>query len=157
MDSGLSTELVQRRYATRAAAVDAVDRQHVFAVAQTRAGGGTVSFDLVPAAGASVARVLAAAAPVAASQAGVRLSLGDLRPLQPGDPQGLAIFYITLAAVIVGFLGAVQLTVHASELRPLERFATIVVYSVLGSLSIVAVVDWGCMCCGCPSSSPGRS
>ncbi|MFJ9910783.1 ABC transporter permease [Actinacidiphila glaucinigra] len=143
MDSGLSTELVQRRFATRAAAVDAVDRQHVFAVAQTRAGGGTVSFDLVPAAGASVARVLAAAAPVAASQAGVRLSLGDLRPLQPGDPQGLAIFYITLAAVIVGFLGAVQLTVHASELRPLERFATIVVYSVLGSLSIVAVVDWG--------------
>ncbi|MDX3357340.1 ABC transporter permease [Streptomyces sp. ME01-24h] len=143
MDSGLSTRLVQRRFATRADAVDAVDRQRVFAVAQTRAGGGTVSFDLVPAAGASVARVLAAAAPAAAAQAGVRLSLGDLRPLQPGDPQGLAIFYITLAAVIVGFLGAVQLTVHASELRPLERFATIVVYSALGGLAIVAVVDWG--------------
>lgn len=143
MDAGLSTQLVQRRFPTRAAAVDAVDRQRVFAVAQTQAGGGTVSFDLVPAAGASVARVLAAAAPAAAAQAGVRLSLGDLRPLQPGDPQGLAIFYITLAAVIVGFLGAVQLTVHASELRPLERFLTIVVYSALGSLSIVAVVDWG--------------
>ncbi|WP_431948535.1 ABC transporter permease [Actinacidiphila sp. bgisy167] len=143
MDAELSTRLVQRRFATRAAAVDAVERQRVFAVVQTKAENGAISFDLVSAAGASVARVLAAAAPTAAAQAGVRLSLGDLKPLQPGDPQGLAIFYITLAAVIVGFLGAVQLTVHASELRPLERFAAIVVYSALGSLSIVAVVDWG--------------
>jgi hypothetical protein len=143
MDSGLSTQLEQRRFATRAGAVAAVDRQHVFAVLQTSRGGQGVSLDLVPAAGASVARVLAAAAPGAAAEAGVRLTLGNLKPLQPGDPQGLAIFYITLAAVIVGFLGAVQLTVHASDLRPLERFLTIVTYSVLGSLSIVAMVDWG--------------
>ncbi|MFD3453332.1 ABC transporter permease [Streptomyces sp. NPDC058691] len=143
LDAGLSTQLEERPFATRAAAVEAVEQQHVFAVLQAGPGGKGVALELVPAAGASVARVLAAAAPAAAAQARVPLTLTSLKPLQPGDPQGLAIFYISLAAVIIGFVGAGQLTVHAPDLRPLERLAAILAYSVLGGFAICAVVDWG--------------
>ncbi|MFF3564495.1 ABC transporter permease [Streptomyces sp. NPDC002574] len=143
LDAGLSTQLEERRFATRAAAVAAVERQHIFAVLQAGPGGRGVTLELVPAAGASVARVLATAAPGAAAQAGVPLTVTSLKPLQPGDPQGLAIFYITLAAIIVGFVGSGQLTAHAPDLRPLERLAAIVAFSALGGFAICAVVDWG--------------
>ncbi|MEU6340654.1 ABC transporter permease [Streptomyces sp. NPDC046977] len=143
LDAGLSTQLEEHRFATRDAAVAAVERQHIFAVLQAGPGGRGVTLELVPAAGASVARVLAAAAPGAAAQAGVPLTVTSLKPLQPGDPQGLAIFYITLAAIIIGFVGSGQLSLHAPALRPLERIAAIVAFSVLGGFAICAVVDWG--------------
>ncbi|WP_435811610.1 NrfD/PsrC family molybdoenzyme membrane anchor subunit, partial [Streptomyces decoyicus] len=39
-----------------------------------------------------------------------------LRVLKPTSPRGLALFYISLAAVIIGFVGAIQLSVHARAL-----------------------------------------
>ena len=49
---------------------------------------------------------------------GVPVTITDVKPLQKGDPRGLALFYISLAAVIVGFVGAIQLSVHARALNP---------------------------------------
>ncbi|MCO6723035.1 ABC transporter permease, partial [Streptomyces sp. Vc714c-19] len=71
--------------------------------------------------GASVAQVLADTAPAVGKKTGVEVTVRDINPLQEGDPRGLAIFYISLAAVIIGFVGAIQLSVHARSLTPFER------------------------------------
>lgn len=117
-----------------------VEEQRVFGILVVR--GSDVRLDVSGAAGASVAQVLTEAAPVAAARIGVRLTVRDIKPLQRGDPRGLALFYITLAAVVMGFIGAVQLNVHAGGLTPWQRIAAVSTYAALGALAIVAIVDW---------------
>lgn len=120
---------------------EAVEEQRVFGVLVVR--GADVTLGVSGASGASVAQVLSEAAPRVAPRVGVRLTVHDMNPLQRGDPRGLALFYITLAAVVIGFIGAVQLSVNAGALSPWERIAFSAAYAALGGLSIVAVVDWG--------------
>ncbi|MFF4623427.1 ABC transporter permease [Nonomuraea jabiensis] len=142
-DDRLNTELVVRVYPDEASALRAVDAQEVFALVRNMAGSDHgVALQLVPAAGASVARVLQQQAPAAARTAGVSLHTTALHPLQAGDPQGLAIFYLTLAAVVLGLIGAAQLSAHAGQLRLRETVLAIACYSALGALAICAVVDW---------------
>ncbi|MFE9251402.1 ABC transporter permease [Streptomyces sp. NPDC007088] len=136
LDAGVSL----RPYEDDAAAKDAVEEQRVFAV--LRAEDGHVGLDVSGASGQSVAQVLEEAAPRAGKAAGTPVTVRDLKPLQSGDPRGLALFYISLAAVIVGFVGAIQLSVHARALNPAERIAFTVAYSLLGGFVIAAVVDW---------------
>ncbi|MFD0664791.1 ABC-2 transporter permease [Thermocatellispora tengchongensis] len=118
-----------------------MEEQQVFGVLVVR--GDAVELGVSSASGASVAQVLETAAPEAGRALGTPVAVRDLKPLQQGDPRGLALFYITLAAVIIGFVGAIQLGVHARELNPGERIAFTVTYAVLGGFSIAAVVDWG--------------
>ncbi|MDT0308996.1 ABC transporter permease [Streptomyces sp. DSM 44917] len=136
----LGAELVVHRYARRPQAVDAVEAQRVFAIVRER--GDRVDLDLASAAGASVAELLRSDARAAARALGADLRVRDLKPLEPGDPRGLSLFYITIAAVIVGFLGAVQLAANAPGLRRGERVACTAAYAALGALAIVAAVDW---------------
>jgi hypothetical protein len=68
---------------------------------------------IASAAGASVARVLTAAAQGGSTQAGRPLDVQDVRPLPPDDPQGLVAFYVTLAATVLGFVSIFQLRAHA--------------------------------------------
>ncbi|MGV9922508.1 hypothetical protein [Nocardia rhamnosiphila] len=49
---------------------------------------------------------------------------------------------MTIAAVVVGFVGAVQLGVNARDLHAGERIACTAVYALLGGFAIVATVDW---------------
>src|SRR5436189_67020 len=79
---------------------------------------------------------------VVGAAVGVPVTVTDVKPLQKGDPRGLAIFYVSLAAVIIGFVGAIQLSVHARALNPLERIAYTVAYALAGAFVIAAVVDW---------------
>jgi hypothetical protein len=65
---------------------------------------GAAELDLSSASGATVAEVLAQVSPQAAQSIGHTVTVRDINPLQPGDPRGLANFYITLATVIVGFV-----------------------------------------------------
>ncbi|MFB4309640.1 ABC transporter permease [Actinomadura sp. GTD37] len=139
LDEHLDSSLRVRHYPTYAKADDAIDEQRVFAIITL--GGGRATFDTSPASGASVARLLAAAAPAAGRSAGVPVTVRDIRPLQPTDPQGLAIFYISLAAVIIGFVGAIHLNVHAKGLNPVERIVFTAAYAVLGGFTICSVVD----------------
>lgn len=44
--------------------------------------------------------------------------------------------------MIIGFVGAIQLSVHARALNPLERIAFTAAYALLGGFAIAAVVDW---------------
>lgn len=141
MDHALDTRIRLTRYATYQGARNAVEEQKIFAIIGAD-GGNRVNLDIASAAGASVAELLAEAAPTAARDAGVTVSIRDLKPLQSGDPRGLAIFYITLATVILGFVGAIQLSVHAAALNPAERIGFVFGNAVLGAFTIVAVVDW---------------
>ncbi|MEU7281701.1 ABC transporter permease [Streptomyces sp. NPDC045431] len=140
MDEALNASLEVRRYADEAGARRAMEEQEVFAVLTVRQRG--VELDVAGAAGATVAQVLAEAGPAAGRATGVPVRVRDVTPLQPGDPRGLALFYISLAAVIIGFVGAIQLSVHARALNPGERIAFTAAYALLGGFAIAATADW---------------
>ncbi|MGW5867553.1 ABC transporter permease [Streptomyces sp. NPDC055239] len=146
MEKALNASLEIHEYDSVAAARDAVEEQKVFAILAVSPGGGEsgskVTFDVSGASGASVAQVLAETAPKVGEQVGVPVTVKDIKPLQEGDPRGLAIFYISLAAVIIGFVGAIQLSVHARGLNPAERIGFTMLYALLGGFVIAAVVDW---------------
>ncbi|MEV4177543.1 ABC transporter permease [Nonomuraea sp. NPDC049709] len=141
MERQLNASLALRYERSFEQAAQEVEEQRVFGVLVVH--GADVTLYVSGASGASVAQVLSEAAPKVAQQLGVRLTVRDMKPLQRGDPRGLALFYITLAAVVIGFIGAVQLSVNAGVLSPAHRIAFTVAYAALGALSIVAVVDWG--------------
>ncbi|WP_329377400.1 ABC transporter permease [Streptomyces sp. NBC_01716] len=140
MEKGLGASLELHPYGSGPAARRAVEEQRVFAILTFRPAG--VGLAVVSAAGASVAELLAETAPHVARATGVPVRVTDIKPLQKGDPRGLALFYITLAAVIVGFLGALQLSIHAKELNPGERIGFIAASGLLGGFAIAAGVDW---------------
>ncbi|MFJ6568999.1 ABC transporter permease [Streptomyces sp. NPDC091292] len=143
MEKALDASLRVHPYPDIASARDAVDEQEVFAILDVAPGGHAVRLDVSGASGATVAQLLAESAPPVGAATGVAVTVADIKPLQKGDPRGLAIFYISLAAVIIGFVGAIQLNVNAKELRPLERVGFTLAYSLLGAFSIAAIVDWG--------------
>ncbi|WP_372411663.1 ABC transporter permease [Streptomyces luteireticuli] len=140
MESALDTSLELLRYDSYAAARNAVDQQQVFAVLWPHGNGAML--DVSGASGATVAQLLAETAPKVGAATGVPVTVTDIKPLQSGDPRGLALFYITLAAVILGFVGAIQLNVNARDLNPPERIAFILALAALGGFAICAVVDW---------------
>ncbi len=142
LEQALNASVKVHPYDTRAAAREAVEDQEVFAIFELREDGRAAVLDLSSASGASVAEVLAETAPAVGRKTGVRVTVRDVNPLQEGDPRGLAIFYISLAAVIIGFVGAIQLSVHARALTPFERILFTVAYAVLGGFAIAATVDW---------------
>ncbi|MFF4240991.1 ABC transporter permease [Actinomadura geliboluensis] len=141
LDDHLDASLSVQRYPTYAKAEDAVQEQRAFAIVVLN--GPQATLDTAAASGASVARLLTQAGPAAGQTAGVPVTVRDIKPLQPTDPQGLAIFYISLAAVIIGFVGAIQLNVHAAALTPAPRIAFTAAYAALGGLAICTVVDHG--------------
>ncbi|MFC7303939.1 ABC transporter permease [Streptomyces monticola] len=141
MEKALNASLATEPYGTYAEAERAVDEQQVFAILDVH-GQDRVTLAVSSASGASVAQLLAQAGPQVGQKVGVPVTVKDITPMQPGDPRGLAIFYISLAAVIIGFVGAIQLSVHARDLNPLERIGFTMAYALLGSFTIAAVVDW---------------
>ncbi|MEU6924932.1 ABC transporter permease [Streptomyces sp. NPDC046631] len=140
MDKALDASLDIHVFATRAQAREALEKQEVFAIMRATDRG--VSLDVASASGAAVAQLLTEAAAKVGAELGEPVAVRDIKPLQRGDPRGLALFYISLAAVILGFVGAIQLSVHARALIPLERIAFTIAYSLLGAFAIAAVVDW---------------
>ncbi|MFE3162552.1 ABC transporter permease [Streptomyces sp. NPDC059224] len=141
MDEALDMSFVPHRFATYAQARNAVDEQTVFAVFDEQPGRAVV-MDVSSASGASVAELLETTGPKVGRAVGVDVVIRDIKPSQKGDPRGLAIFYVTLASVVVGFVGAIQLTVHASALRPASRIGFICAYCLLGAFAIAAAVGW---------------
>ncbi|MFF9510203.1 ABC transporter permease [Streptomyces sp. NPDC014724] len=140
LEGALNTSLVLYEYANGAGARTALEEQKVFAVLRSKDDG--VGLDVASASGASVAQLLTESTLKVGQATHVPVKVMDVKPLQRGDPRGLALFYISLAAVIVGFVGAIQLSVHAKALRPLERIGFTIAYSLLGGFAIAAVVDW---------------
>ncbi|MFJ4616922.1 ABC transporter permease [Streptomyces sp. NPDC088812] len=141
LEESLNAAVKVHVYDTAAEARTAVEEQRVFAILDVR-DDDRVTLDLSAASGASVAEVLAETAPAVGRRTGISVTVQDINPLQEGDPRGLAIFYISLAAVIIGFVGAIQLSVHARALTPFERIAFTALYALLGGFAIAATVDW---------------
>ncbi|MDA3650194.1 ABC transporter permease [Saccharopolyspora indica] len=121
-------------------ALRAVEEQQVFGVLDVR--GSAVRLNVASAAGASVAQLLEQVVVQVGASNGVVVEVQDLKPLQRGDPRGLALFYVSLAAIVIGFVGAIQLSVHARALNPAERIGFTAAYALLGGFAIIAVVDW---------------
>ncbi|AGK81357.1 Integral membrane protein [Streptomyces microflavus DSM 40593] len=140
MEKALDASLELRDYPDVADARRALDEQKVFAIVCASDDG--VALDVAGASGASVAELLGKAGIEVGDATGVEVTVRDIKPLQRGDPRGLALFYISLAAVIMGFLGAIQLSVHAHGLNPAERIAFTAAYALLGGFAIAAAVDW---------------
>jgi hypothetical protein len=141
MDRELNGSLHPLHYDTPEAAREAVESQRVFAILDVRTAA-RIPVDVSGASGSSVAQVVTTAAAEASRRTGIPIAVTDINPLQPGDPRGLAIFYITLAAVIIGFVGAIQLSVHAGALTAVQRIGFTVAYALLGGFAIAALVDW---------------
>ncbi|MEV5607234.1 ABC transporter permease [Streptomyces sp. NPDC052225] len=142
MEKALDAQLDLKPYDSREAARTAIDEQRIYAVLDVRDGGARVDLDVSGASGYSVAQVFTEAGPAVSEATGIPVKVKDVRPLQSGDPRGLTIFYISLAAVIIGFVGAIQLSVHARGLNPAERIAFTVAYALLGGFAVAAVADW---------------
>ncbi|MFI5805260.1 ABC transporter permease [Streptomyces sp. NPDC051561] len=140
-DQALPGSLEVTDYPTYRQAREAMDEQRAFAVLRAQQRGG-LTLDVAGASGASVAQLLAETGLKVGKATGVEVTVKDVKPLQKGDPRGLALFYISLAAVIIGFVGAIQLSVHARGLNPAERIGFTAAYALLGSFAIAAVVDW---------------
>ncbi|WP_326701039.1 ABC transporter permease [Streptomyces sp. NBC_01754] len=140
MQKALDASLELHRYPDRKQARAALEEQKVFVI--LRSDGDAVVMELAAASGATVAELLGDTGVKVAHRIDVPLTVTDVKPLPKGDPRGLALFYISLAAVIIGFVGAIQLSVQASALLPLERILFTAGYALLGGFTIAAVVDW---------------
>jgi hypothetical protein len=140
LEQAIGASLRLHHYDSYAQAHAAVDQQREFAILRLHADG--TELHVSGASGASVAQLLEQVAPEVGRSLGVAVTVRDINPLQPGDPRGLAIFYIVLASVVVGFVAAIQLSVHAKGLRLGQMLAFTAGYAVLGGLAIIAAVEW---------------
>ncbi|HWE11286.1 MAG TPA: hypothetical protein VG325_18195 [Solirubrobacteraceae bacterium] len=128
-----------RPYASLARARRAIDEQRIY--------GALVLTDHRPrmlvasAAGTSVARVLEQAAQQVPAATGGPVKVVDLHPLPPTDPQGLASFYVTIAATILGFVTMFQLRANAAGLSLRAWLACILILATVGGLVLALITD----------------
>lgn len=139
LQSSAARGLRLTRYPDESAAFAAVDDQRAYAVVSADAGR-PVRLVLSTASGSSVARVLSQAVSDAEDTSGIRARVTDRHPLPATDPSGLAVFYLTIAATILGFVTTFQLRANAKPLplRPWLAFTAALV--VLGSLVLTVLV-----------------
>jgi hypothetical protein len=119
-------------YPSVGAAVGAIDRQQVYA--------GLDLASPIPrlyvssASGASVARVFTS---VAAAEP--QLQISDTHPLPPSDPEGLDVFYLVIAATILGFLTVFQVRTNAGGLSLRTWTVFVLSFAFMASLVLVLV------------------
>jgi hypothetical protein len=126
-------------YASLARAEHAISEQRIYAALALT--GGRPRLLVASAAGISVARVLVQAAQAVPARAGGPVQIVDLHPLPPTDPQGLASFYATLAATILGFVTMFQLRANAEGLSLRVWLVCIVVLAFVGGLVLALITD----------------
>jgi hypothetical protein len=119
-------------YPSVAAALRAIDGQQLYAALDVTQP--TPRLYVASAAGASVARVFTSAA-----AADPQLRVIDTHPLPPSDPEGLDVFYLVIAATILGFLTVFQVRTNAGGLS-LRRWTLFVLsLGLVASLVLVLV------------------
>jgi hypothetical protein len=122
-----------RRYESVTAARHALDLQRVYAALDLTSARPTLY--VASAAGASVARILER---VTADDPRVRVV--DTRPLAPGDPNGVDIFYLMLVTTIVAFITVFQVRANAGGLG-LHDWTVWVVGLALGAALALTLVS----------------
>lgn len=136
--TGTST-IEATRYPSRAAAVAALDEQRIYA-ALVRAGDGATELLLSSASGPSVARVLEADTAQVEGVLRTSVTVRDLHPVNPRDPSGTVLFYVALASVIMGFIGAIQTRANATGLTLAGELRWDAIRSVAVALAVTAMV-----------------
>lgn len=136
----LDASLIPIRYDTRADARAGIEQQDVYGVLAPTPGG--VELAVTSAGGRQVAQLLADTGRAVGQELDIEVEVRDLKPLQHGDPRGLALFYVTLASIVIGFVGAMNLRAHAEELPPPGRLAFTAIYASTGAFAIVGMVTW---------------
>jgi hypothetical protein len=121
-----------RRYGSTAAALNAIDRQDIYAAVDLAPARPTLY--VASAAGASVARILERISVVDPT-----VRVVDTHPLGPNDPNGLDIFYLMLVATIIGFIIVFQTRALAGGI-PLRHWTGFVVaFALAASLALTLV------------------
>jgi hypothetical protein len=120
-------------YPSVAAALGAINGQHVYAALDLTSP--TPQLYVASAAGASVARVLEGAA-----VADPQLHVVDTHPLPLSDPEGLDVFYLVIAATILGFLTVFQVRANAEGLSMRGWTVLVLSFALVASLVLVLVV-----------------
>jgi hypothetical protein len=92
------------------------------------------------AAGISIARLLREAGPLVATRAGLRVEIGDLKPLPRDDPQGLVAFYVILGSVVYGYVAAALSMQAAPNVPPRARLVALALFSLAGSVCVTLLV-----------------
>lgn len=88
----------------------------------------------------SVASVLERASPAIDRALGVTLTIEDTHPLHANDPSGLIMFYVALATIIIGFVGAIQVRIHAPDLSLREEIVADVLRVVFASFCFAIAI-----------------
>jgi hypothetical protein len=130
-------------YPTRAAARDAIDHQKIYG-ALVFDSSTTATLYTSAASSNAVATLLTSAEPSLKTDLGLAtITTVDTHPLHPRDPQGTVLFYIALATIILGFVGAIQVRVNTKDLGILEDILAdvgrVIVVSLFLSLTIVVI------------------
>jgi hypothetical protein len=125
--------LAFHRYSSVAAALRAVDLQHVYAALDLSTARPTLY--VASAAGASVARVLERI-----SAGDPRVRVVDAHPLDVHDPTGIDIFYLMLVATIVGFITVFQIVANAGSMS-LRHWVEFIVGLALGASLVFTLVE----------------
>lgn len=128
-------EFEPRRYPTREAAIAAVDRQEIPAVIDATAE--PPQLLVSSASDASSTRALTQLDQTSPGQ--YRLAIQDLNPLPPSDPSGLATFYLTIAATLLGFVTMFQLRANVKTLTLPRWLACVGLLAVAGG-AVLALV-----------------
>lgn len=139
LEARTGTTFIVRDYPSESDAEAAIREQHVYG-ALVEQPDGTARLYVSSASGASVARLLENDAPRLQQSIGRPVTVIDAHPLAPRDPNGLVLFYMSLAAVIIGFVGAIQTRVNAATLTLGGELFWDVVRSVLGGFAIAFTV-----------------
>ena len=139
LEARTGTTFIVRSYATESDAEAAIREQKVYG-ALVEQPDGTARLYVSSASGASVARLLQSDAPRLEESIGRTITVIDAHPLAPRDPNGLVLFYMSLAAVVIGFVGAIQTRVNAASLTLGGELFWDVVRSALGGLAIAVMV-----------------
>lgn len=129
-------------YGTRDEARAAIDRQTIYG-ALVLDSTATATLYTSSASSSAVATLLDDAEPTLTKTLGLTISTVDTHPLHPRDPQGTVLFYIALATIILGFVGAIQVRVNTMDLGIAEDILAdvgrVIVVSLFLSLTIVVI------------------
>ena len=120
------------RYGSVTSALQAVDRQRVYAALDLTSARPTLY--VASAAGASVARLLEKISAV-----DPRVRVVDTHPLASTDPSGLDIFYLMLVGTIVGFITVFQTRSFAGGLPLRHWTAFVLAFALAASLALTLV------------------
>jgi hypothetical protein len=128
-----------RSYPTAQAAVSAISDQATFGALLIERAAATLLVS--SASGPSVARALTEIAGQLDARAPGTVVVKDIHPLPAGDPQGLAIFYVVIATMVLGFVTTFLTQVNAPGLNIREWLLFIAGLAIVGGLCVTVVID----------------